>query len=279
MSTKNSAFKNIILNLSSTKLFWWLAIFAAILFYVAMFMLKKGVDNGAFSTLNNQLFLDWIREPADSHPMVAKWVKLVFMCFAVLALNMLSRIYLELEQLVILGKKSFASGPAGSPLFFFRKVSVFFIHVCFVLMLSFYCISSLTGIKFQGEVLQKGNTIAHDALPFDLECVEVKTSSQTGIAPTVILKEAGADESAAFRLPAWRKGIFYGVNRVKIVDENGGDETQSAKKQSKTELRLFVHQFSRGYFIAAMTLWLASFVFFILLRPREKTSLHDPMGE
>lgn len=278
MNANSSALKRGIVFLSSTKLFWWFSIVIFILFYAAMFMCKNGVDDGAFFALNNQLLIDWMMQPAASHPTVATWFYMIFFCFIVVALNMLSRLILEVEQLVALAKRSISSGSGASTLFFLRKLSVFLVHLFFILMLSVYGISSVTGLKFQGEALRKGAPLQHADLPFAIECIDIRKAAQQEQTPWVILKRADADTGETFTIPGWHDGIYYGVNRINLASDDGDGETQEAGATPRTELRLFVHQFSRGYFVTAMILWLSSLIFFIALRPESAKLFKKPMG-
>lgn len=266
-----STFERFIERWSSTKIFFWLSISLFILFYAASAMCKKKIENGGFMNLNNILLIEWLTNSGKEHPIIATWLIIIFFCFFILALNVFSRIIIEFNQLILITKNTFFSGSSRSHALFYRKISIFLVHFSFILIISFYGIASVTGIKFTGPSLEKGKIIQHSLLPAQIECIDIQESTKTNIEDvniykvipkyTAVLKVNNIE----FIVPGWHDGIYYDIKMSKPTPISDAGK----KNIQKTELRpkLFIHSFHVGYFITVLSFWFLSFLLYTLMRP------------
>lgn len=264
-----STFEKYLARLSSTKIFFWLSIILFFLFYTASAMCKKKIEDGGFMNLNNYLLIEWLKNSGQEHPVITIWLIVIFICFFILALNIFARIIIEYNQLILVTKNTFFSGIDKSPALFFRKFSIFLVHFSFIIIISFYCIASVTGIKFTGPVIEKGKIIQHPLLPFRVECVDIfeSTNIEAYNVYKVIPKVTAVlrINNSEFTAPGWHDGIYYDV---KVTGSSSLSVANKKEiKKGETGPRLFVHYFYARYFIMVLSFWFLSFFLYTLMRP------------
>jgi hypothetical protein len=252
-------------NLSSARLFFWLSMLIAAHFYLAAILCKTGFDGSGFLKLNNRLLLDWLLQDAGAHPMVATW--LVFTCtlFFILAVNICCRVWLEFESLLTAARAGAreAAGPNRLPL---RKIFVFSIHFSFILMISFYGLSSATGFKFLGPAIEKGAVLEHPSLPYAIECLEIDKAAKRMEKPRIVAKPAGGPVGSEFTIPGWHEGVYYDVRATMA---SPAERTAPGEKPARgLQLNLLGHRFNVVSFVAVLGLWFAGFFGFMLIRFR-----------
>ncbi|MGD9160211.1 MAG: hypothetical protein PVG39_17480 [Desulfobacteraceae bacterium] len=267
MEIKNdSTFKRCLEGLSSVKLFFRLSIILFILFYAASVMCKKGTDGG-FMVLNNILLSDWLINAGPKHPVITSWFIIISICFFILALNICARVIIEFKQL-----SSVTSNNENASGLIRRKACILFIHASFILIFFFYFISSVTGIKSTGPVIEKGKILQHPSLPFQVECVDIirpgkgkPGKNNMTQKPSVVLKV----DNDEFKIPGWHKGIYYDINMPSPPPADPGTEIKPGK-EAKPKPKLFVHSFNVKCFITVLVLWFLSFLIYTFVRPGVK---------
>ncbi len=263
MRTNASPLRRCLDNLASARLFFWLAMLIALHFYLAAILFKTGFDGAGFMKLNNQLLLDWLLQDASAHPMVATW--LVFTCtlFSILAVNICCRVWVEFDSLRIAARAS-ACETAGPNRFLLRKIFVFCIHFSFILMISFYGLSSATGFKFIGPAIEKGTVLEHPSLPYAIACLEIDKAGKRMEKPRIVVKPAGGPIGSEFKIPGWHDGVYYDVRAAMA---SPGKKTVPGEKSARgLQLQLLAHRFNVVLFVVVLGLWFAGFFLFMVLR-------------
>jgi hypothetical protein len=266
VKTNASLFRRWLDPLASARFFFWLAMLIAVHFYLAAILFKTGFDGAGFMKLNNRLLLDWLLQDAGAHPMVATWLVFTYILFFILAVNICCRVWVEFDSLRIAARAS-ACEASGPNRFLLRKIFVFCIHFSFILMISFYGLSSATGFKFIGPALKKGTVLEHPSLPYAIECLEIDKAGKQMEKPRIVVKPAGGPVGSEFKIPGWHDGVYYDVCTAMASPAN---KTAPGEKPARgLQLQLLAHRFNVVLFVVVLGLWFAGFFGFMLIRFRD----------
>ena len=194
---------------ASVKLFFITSILVSAHFYIAVMGIKAGVDPD-FKKLNNYILIDWIKDCGLDHKIILIWLFIAFILLVILGLNIFSRLLKEVSLLkrVWIQKKHNENGFK----LFFKKISVFFIHLSFVLMLLIHLVSSVSGLKFRVPDISKGAVLIHEKLPYELKCVDIKKSNKKYLKPNIHLESLEKENPVSFVIPGWNQGYYYNVS-------------------------------------------------------------------
>lgn len=250
--------------LSSAKLFFGLSMILSIQFYCAAILCKKGFDGSGFMTLNDHHLVDWIVNFHSEHSLVAAWLFITGILLFVMALNVCARVFIEFNVLLKFRKSAANSNNGRARPIFFRKAFVFLIHFSFILMIFFYFISSVTGIKFLGPVIEKGKLLKHPLLPVQMECLEIVKSKTRKEKPMVVFKPADSDKKVQFQIPGWYEGIYYDVRNTIASPDISAPVDE--KPNRGLQLRLFAHRFNVKFYSTVLILWFSGFFCFMMAR-------------
>lgn len=194
---------------ASIKLFFITSMLVSAHFYIAVMGIKAGVDP-EFKKLNNYILVDWIKDCGLDHKIILIWLFIAFILLGILGLNIFARLLKEVSLLkrVWIQKKHNQNGLR----LFFKKISVFFIHFSFVLMLLIHLISSVSGLKFRVPDISKGAVLSHEELPYELRCVDIKKADKKYLKPNIHLESLEKDNPVSFVIPGWNQGYYYNVS-------------------------------------------------------------------